>query len=163
RSSRPADQEGAVGCAVRAFEAGKLTVMSRPPPGWARAVRVASWAVAMAWTMDRPRPRPSAFCAESVPSRWKGSKSRWIWPGATTGPGLGGGWEGGACPAAGGPLVVAAGGVVARGVAARVGDEPFREPGIAFGPGGAGHCRYPQPEALGLGLAGSNDLVGHGR
>ena len=36
--------------------AGKLTWMWRPPSGRAWVVRVAPWAVAIAATMDRPRP-----------------------------------------------------------------------------------------------------------
>jgi len=37
---------------------GKVTSMARPPPGQGWAVMVAAWAVAMARTMDRPRPWP---------------------------------------------------------------------------------------------------------
>jgi len=35
--------------------------MSRPPSGWAREVSAAPWALAIARTMDRPRPYPSPF------------------------------------------------------------------------------------------------------
>lgn len=47
---------------------------------------LASWESAMALTMNRPRRRPSPRLVRSVPSRWKGWKSRSIAFGGTAGP-----------------------------------------------------------------------------
>lgn len=55
---------------------GKLTSMSRPPSGRACAVSVASWALAMAWTMARPSPCPLAWRIRSLPSCWNGWNRR---------------------------------------------------------------------------------------
>jgi hypothetical protein len=66
--------------------AGKVTVMVRPPSGLALVVMVASWAVAMARTMDSPRPSPSLRPVRAVPSRWNGWKSYSMAFGGTTGP-----------------------------------------------------------------------------
>src|ERR1700685_4276431 len=43
---------------LAAVGGGKVMSMASPPPGRGCAVMVASWAVAMAWTMARPRPWP---------------------------------------------------------------------------------------------------------
>ncbi len=53
-----------------------LTSMARPPPGRGCAVMVAAWAVAMARTMERPRPCPLSRRAGRGPSRWKGWNRR---------------------------------------------------------------------------------------
>src|SRR5229473_2188181 len=66
--------------------AGKLTWMWRPPSGRAWVVMVALWAVAIAATMDRPRPCPLSLVVRVVVSRWKGSKRRPICAGGMTGP-----------------------------------------------------------------------------
>src|ERR1017187_7066630 len=50
--------------------------MARPPPGRGSAVMVAPWAVAIALTMDRPRPWPPPRRAGRGPSRWKGWNRR---------------------------------------------------------------------------------------
>lgn len=47
----------------------KVTWMSRPPCGPGRAVRSAPWAVAMAFTIVRPSPWPSAGPTRWAPSR----------------------------------------------------------------------------------------------
>src|SRR5262245_9144889 len=44
-----------------AAHAGKMTSMARPPSGRAVVVSMASWAVAMARTIESPRPRPSGL------------------------------------------------------------------------------------------------------
>ena len=49
--------------------------IERPPCARAFAVSVASWVMAMARTMDSPRPWWSSTRVRS--SRWKGSKRRW--------------------------------------------------------------------------------------
>lgn len=66
--------------------AGKVTSICSPPFGWGRAVTVAPWASAMAWTMDRPRPRPSPQLVRCGPSRWNGWKSRSMAVAGTAGP-----------------------------------------------------------------------------
>jgi hypothetical protein len=63
---------------------GKWISIERPPCGRAFAVSVASWARAMARTMDSPRPWWSSTRVRS--SRWKGSKRRWTCSGGITGP-----------------------------------------------------------------------------
>jgi hypothetical protein len=52
---------------VAVLGGGKLTSACRPPPRCGRMVRVASWAWAMAWTMDSPRPSSSPWPARSEP------------------------------------------------------------------------------------------------
>jgi len=66
--------------------AGKVTVMVRPPSGLALVVTVASCAIAMACTMDSPRPSPSSRPVRAVPSRWNGWKSCSTTSGGTMGP-----------------------------------------------------------------------------
>jgi len=66
----------------------KVTSMARPPPGTGRAVMVAAWAVAMARTMDRPRPWPPSRRAGRGPSRWKGWNRRSTSAGGMTCPEL---------------------------------------------------------------------------
>jgi hypothetical protein len=63
---------------------GKWISIERPPCGRAFAASVASWAMAMARTMDSPRPWCSSTRVRS--SRWKGSKRRWTCSGGITGP-----------------------------------------------------------------------------
>jgi hypothetical protein len=55
---------------------GKLTSSLRPPPAWACAVMVASWASAMAWTIARPSPTPSVQARGCEASRSKGWNRR---------------------------------------------------------------------------------------
>jgi hypothetical protein len=55
---------------------GNVTSTDRPPPGSACAAIAAPWTVAMARTMDRPRPRPPLLGVPRGCSRWKGWKSR---------------------------------------------------------------------------------------
>ena len=57
---------------------GKSMSMSRPPRWRGLMVRVAWWALAMAATMDSPRPRPSPSAGRVVGSRWNGWSSRWL-------------------------------------------------------------------------------------
>ena len=56
----------------------KVTWMSRPPSGRGRAGILAPWAWAIAWTMARPSPCPSAWRSRSLPTCWNGWKSRSI-------------------------------------------------------------------------------------
>jgi len=63
-------------------------LMARPPPGRGWAVIVAAWAVAMARTMDRPRPWPPSRRAGRGPSRWKGWNRRSTSAAGMTGPEL---------------------------------------------------------------------------
>ena len=51
---------------LRVCGVGKLTRMRRPPWGLAWAVMVAWWAVAIAWTMDRPRLGRPAFSGQLI-------------------------------------------------------------------------------------------------
>ncbi len=60
--------------------------MSRPPCGPGRAVRLAPWAVAMAFTIVRPSPWPSAGPTRWSPRRWKGWNRRSTSTNGTTAP-----------------------------------------------------------------------------
>jgi hypothetical protein len=64
---------------------GKATWMLSPPPGRGRAVMVAPWAVAMALTVDRPRPWP-LWWVRPGSRRWNGWKSRSTSPPGMSGP-----------------------------------------------------------------------------
>lgn len=52
-----------------------------PPSVWGRSSRLASCALAMSATMDRPSPRPSGLAVRSGAARWKGSSRRLAWCG----------------------------------------------------------------------------------
>jgi hypothetical protein len=77
--ARPPGRGGVVG-------AGRMTSISRPPPGRARPVSAAPWASAIARTIARPSPCPSLRWTRSWPSRWNGWKSRATAAGGITAP-----------------------------------------------------------------------------
>jgi len=69
-----------------AAAAGKLMSMPRPPRGPGLTVRLPWWALVMAVTMDRPRPRPSVPAGRLPGRRWKGWSSWVAWLAGMTGP-----------------------------------------------------------------------------
>src|ERR1019366_304470 len=60
--------------------------ISRPPRRPGLTARVAWWALAMAATIGRPRPRPWSPAARWADRRWNGWRSRPIWAAGMTGP-----------------------------------------------------------------------------
>src|SRR5580704_5396571 len=85
---RTALYEGVVGGPIRAaicsaalggterVAPGKLTRIDRPPPAGSSVVIVASWASAIPFTIESPRPSPWAAVIREPSRRWKGSNSR---------------------------------------------------------------------------------------
>lgn len=50
--------------------------------------RIASWAITIAWTIERPSPRASPCPVQLTPPRWKGRRKRTMFSGSTIGPAL---------------------------------------------------------------------------
>src|ERR1700683_1238311 len=100
--------------------------MPGPPPGRGWAVMVAAWAVAMARTMDRPRPWPPSRRAGRGPSRWKGWKRRATPAGGGARPAVGPGSD----PESPGREVVP------DGVVDQVGHQLLNQERVAVGDGG---------------------------
>src|SRR5271170_6531327 len=99
---------------------GKVTSTRSPPAGCGRAVMLALWASAMAWTMDSPRPRPSPRLVRFAASRWKGWKSRSSTAAGDRGPGIEYRQDGAGVPHPGADIDPAAGHVVAQRVVHQV-------------------------------------------
>ncbi len=91
----------------------------------------ASWASAIALTIERPRPSPFASAVRAVSSRWNGSKIRSSSPAGNHSTVIGDGEKSSAVPALGCQLDATARGVVADRVRDEVRDEPFDETRIA--------------------------------
>ena len=154
--------------------------MARPPPGRGSAVIAAPWVVAIALTMDRPRPWPPSRRAGRGPSRWKGWNRRSTSVGRDDRPGVSHRQDGVTVAGAGSDLDIPAGDVVPDGVVDQVGHQLLNQervtvedggldvgvdvqaeaadPGLGGGQGGAGDVRQVQ----GLALAGVGFAAGQG-
>src|ERR1019366_6619606 len=54
------------------WQGGNVTLIARPPDGRGRTDKVAPCALAIAATIDRPRPSPSWSCPRFPSRRWEG-------------------------------------------------------------------------------------------
>ena len=137
--------------------------MARPPPGRGCAVMVAPWAVAMALTMDRPRPWPRVAAGGARAEPLEGLEQAVDLGGRDDLPGVGHRQDGAAVAGPGGDLDVPAGDVVPDGVVDQVGDQLLDQEGVAVEGGGLDGGVDMQAEAADPGAGGGQGGAGDGR
>ena len=138
--------------------AGKATSIPRPPPVRACAVTVASWAVAIACTIARPSPTPSAAGPAWSCSRWNGWNRRCELAGRDHRSGVRDREGGASCGGVRDDVEPAARDVVTDGVRDQVRDEALDQLRVAGRSGGLERRRAPESVMI----VGSQD-VGGGR